>query len=496
VKLPDVVTEGEFPSPHHFKWFVTVLLVYFGARLLFFAVSISPYVPPDEVTHFGKCMIFSQTLLLPENSPASFQYGLVTNVAWLYFWIMGKLLHLNIFGIADLTFLRLLNIPFAFGTIYFVWRLLRLLTDDRLTQVLLITAMTNTLMFSFVSASVSYDNLTNFLAAMATYYLFAFLKDRSGTLLAVSILCQLTGCLTKITFLPLVLALNAVLLVHEIRHLQLIPRALKEWFQVSRSRGIALFLTILFGLTLNIQLYGHNYLRYNAFEPQMFDVLPLEQALKYRLAGRAYILKQFMEGRISVEKARELAETYISHPGDRNDTIGLVKDYAYLENHKEKMFGPFSYSAIWALQMIGSTFGIKAHLGMLNYSVTFPLFVVLMLLTGIAFCMRWRPRPWTSAWLPACLAAVAACYGFILMYIINYGAYLSTRDLGVTLAGRYIFPVIGPIYVLSSYYLLRLFTGRNVRLGLWLAVFLIFIVSDFPFFLSRVTPAWYDWTPR
>jgi hypothetical protein len=489
----DATPDNGFLSSSQLKWVVTALLVYFGGRLLFFATAISPFVPPDEVSHFGRSLAFSKYLFLPVDSPESFQYGLVTHIPFLYYWLMGKVVLLNFFGCSDLVFLRLLNIPFAFGTVYFAWRLLRLLTQDRPAQILLIAAMTNTLMFSFVSASVSYDNLANLLAAMAIYYLFAFLKNRSGTMLATSILCQLAGCLTKNTFLPLVLVLNALLFAHEFRHPHLIPRAMKAWFQVSQRRGLALSLAILIGLMLNVQLYGGNYLSYKTLNPEMFDVLPLEQALKYRLAARAYVLTQFKEGKISVEKAREMAVAYVKHPGDRRDTIGLVEGYAYLENHKKEMFGPYSYTAIWLLQMMGSTFGIKAHLGMLNYGITFLPLAVLILLTGVAFGVRWRPRPWDKAWLPIYLAAIAAFYGCVLVYL-NYGVYIENRDPGLTVAGRYIFPVIAPIYVLSSYYLLRLFTGRRVRLGIWLAALLIFIVSDFPFFLSRVTPAWYDWT--
>ncbi|HYA13620.1 MAG TPA: hypothetical protein VEF33_04695, partial [Syntrophales bacterium] len=204
----NAVQKAAFPSPRQFRWIAAFLLAYFGTRLLFFALEISPAIPPDETTHFGICRIFSKVFLLPENTSESYQYGLVTNIPWLYYWIMGKLLFLNFFGIPDLVFLRLLNIPLAFGTVCYTWRLLRLLTDDRLTQLLLIVAMTNTMMFSFLSASVSYDNLTNLLAVMSVYYLFAFFRERSGVMLLISCFCQLVGCLTKITILPLILILN------------------------------------------------------------------------------------------------------------------------------------------------------------------------------------------------------------------------------------------------------------------------------------------------
>lgn len=134
----EVLNDKEFPSSRQLKWILAFLCLYFGLRLLFFALFISPYIPPDEVTHLGLAKIFSKVLLLPENSVETYQYGLVTNISWLYYWVMGKLLPLNVFGISDLLFLRLFNVLFAFGTVFFSWRLLRLLTDDRLTQLLLV----------------------------------------------------------------------------------------------------------------------------------------------------------------------------------------------------------------------------------------------------------------------------------------------------------------------------------------------------------------------
>jgi len=464
------------------------MLVYFAARLLFFAINISPHVPPDEVTHFGKCEIFSKVFLLPVNSPESYQYGLVTNIPWIYYWLMGKLLTLNFFGISDLVFLRLLNIPFAFGTIYFVRRMLRLLTDDRLTEILLIALMTNTMMFSFLSASVSYDNLANLLAAMALYYLFAFFKERSATMLAASILCQLAGSLTKNTFLPLVLVMGLVLIIHELRNLRLLPSALKTWMHASGKRGLGLGFAIVLGLVLNVQLYGGNYARYRTLEPETYNVLPLKNAMQYRLAARNYIFNLFKEGRITVGEANDMAAK-IDHPGDRADTINLVGNYAQMQQSGEKPAGFLFYSALWTRNMMESTFGIKAHLGVANSGPSFIPLAILILLAGIAFLVRWRP--WENAWLPSSLAAVVLSYGLFILCKINYPAYLEYNDFVMTVAGRYMFPVLGPIYVLFSYYLLRLFRGRNARLGISAAAVITFIASDFPFFLSSVTPEWF-----
>ena len=487
---PDAAREGKFPSPRHLKWFVATLLVYFGLRLLYFATSISPSVPPDEATHFGICQTFARVLLLPDNSPGTYQYGLVTNIPWLYYWIMGKLLHLNFFGISDLVFLRLVNIPMAFATIYFVWRTLRFLTDDRLTQILLIVAMTNTMMFTFLSAFVSYDNLTNLLAAMAVYYLFAFFRERSGAMLAISYICQLAGCLTKITFLPLVLILNIVLLVHEARNLTQLPAALGAYPRTNGRRGIVFLVMLLIALALNIQLYGSNYIHYRAIVPGIADVLPVESALHYRLFARGYIFGLFKDGRISKEQALEMTSR-IKQPDDRASANYMIENFAEMKSSGFRTMGLAGYVPRWIGQMAAGIFGIFAHIAIENHWPTIAPIAFLAALTVLAFLVRWRPRD--AAWFSTYLAIIAGFYGLFLMYWINYQAYLDSGAFYIALQGRYIFPVIGLIYLLSSYYLMRLFNGRGARLSLFALAAFIFVMCDFPFFLANITPEWFDW---
>lgn len=475
------------------KWATRLLFAYFGVRLLFFALSISSFVPPDEVTHAGLCKIFSKVFLLPVNSPETYEFGLVTNTPWLYYWIMGKLLHLNFFGISDLVFLRLLNIPLAFGTIVFVRRILLLLTDDRLTQLLLMVALTNTAMFSLLSASVSYDNLTNLLAAMAVYYLLAFFKYRSGNLLAAAILCQLAGCLTKITFLPLVLVLNLLLVIHEFRNLRFLPAALRGYIQAPGRRAWWLALLVVVTLGLNLLLYAGNYLHYGTLNPSMPAVLSPTAAMNYRLEARGMIFNQYKEGKISYMDALILAGE-IKHPGDKADTFYLLMNYENLKRNPQLWMGPLSYAKVWFENMVASIFGIKAHLIMVKDSYyLIPLYVV-MSLSFLGFLIRWRPRE--SGWLPPCLVAIACFYAGFLMYEVNYDSYLNYGAPGLTLYGRYLFPVLGPFYVLLCHYLLRLCRANYIRYALALATALLFISYDFPWFLMHATPEWYEWMPR
>jgi hypothetical protein len=471
-------------------WF---LLTYFGARLLFFALNVSSFVPPDEVTHAGICKIFSKTFLLPDNSPASFQFGLVTNIPWLYYWIMGKLLMLNFFGISDLVFLRLLNIPFAFGTVWYTRRLLRLLTDNRLAQLLLIVAITNIPMFSLLSASVSYDNLANLLAVMAIYYEFAFFWNRSGGMIASSLLCQMAGSLTKITFLPLILVLNMLLVLNEAKNLKAVTEAIGQKIRViSRRTGLSLFLIII-AVGLNLQVYAGNYLHFGTLNPSMSQVLSPEVAMQYRLDARGMIFNQYKEGKISFMDALVLAGE-IKHPGDKADTFYLLMNYEKMKGNPQLWLSPLNYASYWFQTMMATIFGIKGHLGMFKPPLYLLPTYALMILALLGFILRWRPRD--AGWQPLSLAAVASLYAGYIMYEVNYDTYLTYGEPSLTVYGRYLFIVLAPVVVLVCHYLLCLFRNSFIRIMLALVTAFLFVSYDFPWFLVHATLEWYTWMPQ
>jgi hypothetical protein len=488
----EILHDKKFPSSRQMKWILAIFCLYFGLRLLFFAFFISPYIPPDEVTHLGMAKIFSKVLLFPENSAETFQHGLVTNISWLYYWVMGKLLPLNVFGMSDLLFLRLLNIPFAFGTVYFSWRLLRFLTDDRLTQLLLVVVMTNTLMFSFLSASVSYDNLVNLLAVMSIYYLFAFFKERSVGFLVISFLCQLAGCLTKVSFLPLSLILVVLWVLCEVKGVRSLPVAVKRYYREKGWRAYVLSFAVLAGLLLNIQLYGGNYLQYGKLRPMMSDVLSLDIALEHRIAARDTIVEYFKDGTLNYQQAMRMTR-FVPHEGDRADAAYLIQGLADHRANGYEVLGPVAYIVPWTEYIAASTFGIKAHLSIINKGLTIVPVAVLMLLALLGFVVHWRRG--NQVRIAAYLALLCGAYAILLMYVHNYQVYLYYENLSMGLQGRYVFPVIGAFYVWFSYSLMRLFRRESLRLGLAIAAAFVFVALDFPFFLYHATRNWFGMLP-
>lgn len=469
-----------------------LLLAYFGVRMLFYALNISATIPPDEETHAGLCKIFSKVFLLPENSPATYEFGLVTNIPWLYYWSLGKLLHLNYFGISDLVFLRLLNIPLAFGTVWYTVRLLRLLTDNRLTQLLLIIVITNTPMFSLLSASVSYDNLANLLAAMAIYYEFAFFRSRSGSLLVASLLCQLAGSLTKITFLPLILVLNLLLVLKDFKNLKKLPEEIRRQLMTFSARKGLAILILLIAVGLNLQLYAGNYLRYGSPNPGMSHVTSPQSAMQHHLDARGIIFNQYKEGKISFMDALILTGE-IKHPGDKADTFYLLMNYEKLKSNPQLWMSPLNYIKFWFQVMVATIFGIRGHLGMFKPHLFLVPVYAIMAVAFVGFIFRWRAR--LSGWLAPSLAVVAIFYAGFLVYEVNYEAYRNYGEPSLTVYGRYLFVVMSPIYVLMCHYLLCLFRSKFIRTTLALATALLFISYDFPWFLRHATAEWYTWFP-
>ena len=118
------------------------------------------------------------------------------------------------------------------------WRCARLITPDPLSRVLSLLLVTNTLMFTGLAASVSYDNLTNLLAALAIAQLLAFLAVRRGATLLGFGLAVLAGCLTKLAFLPLAAILAATLLWRERRALRDAPARCVAWLRVGGATRV------------------------------------------------------------------------------------------------------------------------------------------------------------------------------------------------------------------------------------------------------------------
>ena len=138
--------------------------------------------------------------------------------------------------------------------------------------------------------------------------------------------------------------------------------------------------------------------------------------------------------------------------------------------------------------MASGIFGIFGHILMPNAGPMMWLFAAVFALAGFAVIVRWRPSETTR--LPLYLMVIAAFYGLFLMYVVNYRAYLDS-GLPTGAAGTLHIPGSRPDLIVFCYYLMRLFRSEYARLVVAIAVSILFIASDLPFFLLHVTPDWF-----
>ena len=466
-----------------------LLLVYFLVRLVFLAIWLDPTVPPDEITHFGRIGVYSKALWLPEDSPETYPFGLISHSPFLYYFLMGKILLFNVFPISDLLFLRLINAMMAVSTTVYSYRWFGLMTGNALARTLFLLVITNTLMFTGIGASVSYDNLTNLFGAMSIYYLFTFFDQRRPSTLVACAACWLAGCLTKVTFLPLALILLAIFSVHERRSLGDLPRRLLADLKLLRIGRVLLYGLTLVLFALTLKLYGGNYLRFGWLTPSSTQVLGVENAMKYRIYARNYVVRQYREGKLTWEEALEMAAK-IPQTGNRRRALQLL----HVEKHpglKGTIWEPHVYLGIWSHITLQRTVGYDGHRVMSkDFRELAPLWGM-FLVAFLVFVRKWHPAE--AKGYPTYAAVIILFYVSVLMWHINYPRYLTSGVPDLDVRGRYLFPFMAPICGLFVRYLIE-YLPRRSQVLVALAVALYFIYGDFPFFLLHLSPCWFKGT--
>jgi len=466
---------------------IFVAFGYFLFRLFFFATNISHYIPPDEVTHFGFCQIFSKTLLLPENSEETYRIGLVTHMPYLYYFIMGKLLKLNFFPLSDLVFLRLLNCIFSFTTVLYGYKWIRLITPNRFCHALFVFLITNTPMFSFLGASVSIDNLINLLAVMAVYYLHLFFQNPNPCRFLLFFISLLGGTLAKYTFLPLVLAFLGILIFHERKHLKNVFSILKTALPSLRVGQKVLLGLALLLLVLNVSLYAENLIRFKRFFPRYDQVLTEEQFMKCRLCAQDRIITLYKSGQLTFEEAVQKANV-ITHPGDSAMTLYYLKIARVNALNPIPLIDRIQYMWPWMKIMLQRSVGILGHISMIKYSYTFAIYQLIFLFSFILFIRYWRPTDAGGRLADALF--LCFFYAIILMQFVNYSHYARSFVLGDSVQGRYFFPVLVPFYGIFAYFLIKPFE-KPFQIAIFLVVSVFFILEDFPYFLQNATTQWF-----
>lgn len=253
--------------------FFLILLSFFILFAVFFALNTDKGIVPDENHHFPLSEIYSETIGIPSNSEETHRFADVTRQPFLYYWINGRILNINIWGNNKLIVLRLISVFYSAITIVLTYLLSKEIIKNKWFALLPVFFLVNTLMFVFLSSGVNYDNLLNLFAVGSTLFLVRYFKDKSSRNLLLWLFFVLASMLTKFTILPLVF-IQVSLFLFDLFKTKVFPKIEKTGLV-----NIALIFTLSLLFVANISVYGVNLFRYKKFIPLCTQVLTSEQCM-------------------------------------------------------------------------------------------------------------------------------------------------------------------------------------------------------------------------
>jgi hypothetical protein len=153
-----------------------------------------------------------------------------------------------------------------------------------------------------------------------------------------------------------------------------------------------------------------------------------------------------------------------------------------------KQVNRLQYIIPWGEIMLQKIYGIMGHRWMIkSESEIIPFQIILA--AGALFMMLRISRDDLLGCAPVFLFLVLG-YGAILMQVITYPNYLATGAIQLGVQGRYIFPVLVPLYVLLAFYLMKGLRKNFLQWPAAVAIAAFFICTEFPWFIQWVTPEW------
>jgi hypothetical protein len=401
------------------KIFLIINLVIFFSISVLIALNLKPGIIPDEEAHFAFAKHFSSTWSIPPDTYKTFSWGwYIEQNPFLYHWLNGRCINFiklaspKISEINLLIALRLINSFYALGTVYFCFLFSKEIIKSLFWQLLPTFLISNTLMFVFLSGGLNYDNLAIFLSTASLYFLFMALQGKA--FLKYSLLWMIfisLGTLVKFTILPLALITFIIWLVFLFR---------KGWkfFNFKNIKFEIILVIILLPLLINnFLIYGVNLIQYQTITPPCREILTDSQCRLSPFENR--YRNNALESKMTIIESIEL-------------------DYP----------NPLEYTIFtWTRNMLKTIFGVLGH------QTYFPLhnllfFQFLFYWSCIQGLITFSTRK-NISYLTISLVLITIFYSIVLL-IKNYDTELIYGFWHFALQGRYIFPVIAPIYILFA----------------------------------------------
>jgi hypothetical protein len=348
--------------------------------------------------------------------------------------------------------LRFTSVLYSLGTLAFCYLLAKELIRKPWWPLLPVFLLVNTLMFTFLSGGVNYDNLVNLLCMAGLYFLVRVFNGKDFTTNSLAwLVCVCIGCLAKYTVLPLALFTFIAWLVYTLRKR-------KNLFPLPKlSKGqIALLIIVILLVVGNLAIYGYNLVVYRAVLPSCPDLL-------------------------------QPAQCDLSPYHARWEKYSLGRRMTLTESIQAGYPDPLTYFVeVWVKDMLTKTYGILGH--KTYYPAHIITFYRLFYLGMLLLAARYWRRPPYAIW-----SAVFIILGYALVvFITNFNSELSYGFKHFALQGRYLFPIIGLVYGLVGY-TQSLIKNRTLRIVVLALTIILFFVGGPIKFITRYEGVFSTW---
>lgn len=440
------------------KVVLLVILAIFFSYSLFLATNLKRGIIPDEPAHLIFSKHYATTWGIPKDTVETYSQGwYIQHNPFLYYWINGRAINLfqtvypSIREWQILVMLRILSSVYSIGTLIFCFLISKEIIKGKWWQLLPVFLLSNTLMFVFLSGGVNYDNLANLLSMAGLLYLIRTLNRKNFVLNSMLwMICISLGSLVKYTILPLALIMFLVWLLYILKNRSNLH------FEVGSKATIIFGIILFFSFLGNFLIYGVNVIKFGSILPGCNQILTEDQC--------------------------ELSP-YVQ----RHNEIGLDHKLSILESIKQGYPDPVKYFFdSWIDNMLYRIYGILAHISYFPSHII--IFYRLFFFWIVLLSVRYVEKP---SFVISTILMIILFYALVL-FIKNYDSELIYGFKQIALQGRYLFPVIGLIYVLVTH-VISVVKSKPLKYLTLVTILLLFFIGGPIKFITKFDLIFMGW---
>ena len=430
-----------------YKIFLGLTIAYF---LIFGLMMTHISGQPDQGSHYYFSQRYSETWGIPEEKPDN--AFIFTGQPYLYYWINGAVykFYKILFPagtIRPALIWRLLSVFYSVWTIIYTYKLAAKVTGNPYAGILSAFFLSNTLMFTFVSGGISYDNLMNLAAVAAIYHLVKiYSQDDFVKNTALTGIWLIIGSLAKDQYLLITSIVFFAWLFFTIRNMGKIRL---------NFPGESIVLILLFSmlLILFLSLYGRNILAYGRITPSCSQI-----------------------------KDSDICRTY-----DYRYEFYEPFNFQRMLFSRDDLSNPFNYAlTFWIPKMLESIWGILSHVTFVpRLSVSFHGILILWALICFFFYSKTK-NPLT---LLLFIIFITYCS---YVFLWNYKNEVEFSFQHYVITGRYLLPILSVLFTLMSYSYLKINHTFVKRTTIALAI-IIYYFGGLGMFISRYAEVFAHW---